>query len=90
MRRALPALQRFDNLRWLETESDYLIAYAKDDVICVVNVDPTAAARGHLPRPAGARGCRPSSACEDVLRDTTFRGSRAGTTSRSAPARAMS
>jgi starch synthase (maltosyl-transferring) len=40
LRRSLPALQRFDNLRWLETESDHLVAYAKDDVICVVNVDP--------------------------------------------------
>ena len=28
-RRAFPALQRVDNLRWLETESDALVAYAK-------------------------------------------------------------
>ena len=59
VRRALPALQRFDNLRWLETESDHLVAYAKDDVICVVNVDPAAAARGDLRRPGRARRWRP-------------------------------
>ena len=39
-RRAEPALQRVDNLRWLETENDALVAYAKDDVVCVVNIDP--------------------------------------------------
>ena len=32
LRRAEPALQRVDNLRWLETENDALVAYAKDDV----------------------------------------------------------
>ena len=32
LRRAEPALQRLENLRWLETENDQLIAYAKDDV----------------------------------------------------------
>ena len=40
IRRAEPALQRIENLRWLETENDQLVAYAKDDVIIVVNVDP--------------------------------------------------
>jgi starch synthase (maltosyl-transferring) len=39
VRRAEPALQRVENLRWLETESDYLVAYVKDDVVCVVNID---------------------------------------------------
>ena len=72
MRRALPALQRFDNLRWLETESDYLVAYAKDDVICVVNVD--ADHRGARASASSRRrpGCRRSSPSHDVLRDTTF------------------
>ena len=32
IRRAEPALQRVDNLRWLETENDQLVAYVKDDV----------------------------------------------------------
>jgi starch synthase (maltosyl-transferring) len=40
LRRAHPALQRADNLRWLETENDALVGYAKDDVVCVVNSDP--------------------------------------------------
>jgi starch synthase (maltosyl-transferring) len=39
-RRAEPALQRVGNLQWLETENDSLVAYAKDDVVCVVNIDP--------------------------------------------------
>ena len=42
-RRDEPALQVVDNIRWLETENDALVAYAKDDVVCVVNIDP------HLP-----------------------------------------
>ncbi|MCY7302002.1 MAG: DUF3416 domain-containing protein [Thermoleophilia bacterium] len=43
IRRAHPALQRFENLVWLETQSDDLIAYAKqwgdDTLITVVNLD---------------------------------------------------
>jgi starch synthase (maltosyl-transferring) len=39
VRRATPALQRVDNLRWLETENAQLVGYVKDDVICVVNID---------------------------------------------------
>jgi len=43
IRRAHPALQRFGNLVWLETQNDDLIAYAKqsgdDTVITVVNLD---------------------------------------------------
>jgi starch synthase (maltosyl-transferring) len=46
IRRAEPALQRVENLRWLETENDQLVAFAKDDVICVVNIDPLAAQEG--------------------------------------------
>ena len=40
IRRAEPALQQVGNLQWLETENEYLVAYAKDDIICVVNIDP--------------------------------------------------
>jgi starch synthase (maltosyl-transferring) len=39
VRHAEPALQRVANLRWLETETDYLVAYVKDDVVCIVNLD---------------------------------------------------
>ena len=66
VRRALPALQRFDNLRWLETESDHLVAYAKDDVICVVNVDPTTRREGICVVPP-APGLSPSSRSRDLL-----------------------
>jgi starch synthase (maltosyl-transferring) len=71
LRRATPALQRFDNLRWLETESDYLVAYAKDDVICVVNVDPAGAHEGICIVP-GDLGLPPVFDVEDVLHDATF------------------
>ncbi len=44
IRRRHPALQRFANLTWLETQNDELIAYAKregdDVVVTVVNLDP--------------------------------------------------
>jgi starch synthase (maltosyl-transferring) len=40
IRRSERALQRIDNLQWLETENDQLVAYAKADVIVVVNIDP--------------------------------------------------
>ena len=44
IRRENPALQRVDNLTFLETESDHLIAYAKvtgdNAVATVVNLDP--------------------------------------------------
>jgi starch synthase (maltosyl-transferring) len=71
VRRASPALQRFDNLRWLETESDHLVAYAKDDVICVVNVDATTRREGICVVPP-APGLSSVFAVEDLLRDATF------------------
>jgi starch synthase (maltosyl-transferring) len=44
IRRASPALQRFDGLTWLDTHSDSLVAYAKrqgdDAIVTVVNIDP--------------------------------------------------
>jgi len=44
IRREHPALQHLDNIRFLETENEWLIAYAKttgdDTVICVVSLDP--------------------------------------------------
>ena len=91
VRRAEPALQRFDNLRWLETESDHLVAYAKDDVICVVNVDPSAEQRGRLRRPGRARAAARRSTSSDLLHDDDVHvARRAATTSRSAPGRATS
>jgi starch synthase (maltosyl-transferring) len=52
IRRAEPALQRVDNLRWLETENERLMGYVKDDVICIVNVDPLAPQEGLCVVPA--------------------------------------
>jgi starch synthase (maltosyl-transferring) len=40
IRRAELALQQVGNLHWLETENDLLVGYAKDDIVCVVNIDP--------------------------------------------------
>jgi starch synthase (maltosyl-transferring) len=52
IRRAEPALQRVDNLRWLETENERLVGYVKDDVICIVNIDPFAPQEGLCVVPA--------------------------------------
>ncbi|MCU0257593.1 MAG: alpha-1,4-glucan--maltose-1-phosphate maltosyltransferase [Solirubrobacteraceae bacterium] len=50
VRRAHPALQRFDGLRFLDTENDALLAYARrageDCIITVVNLDPRHAQEG--------------------------------------------
>jgi starch synthase (maltosyl-transferring) len=47
IRRAQPSLQRFENLRFLETQSEHLIAYAKgEDLAVVVNLDPFAEHEG--------------------------------------------
>jgi starch synthase (maltosyl-transferring) len=70
-RRVLPALQRVDNLRWLETETDALVAYLKDDVVCVVNIDPHAERDGLCIIPV-ALGWPPAFEVLDVLRDETF------------------
>jgi len=52
IRRAEPALQRVDNLRWLETENERLVGYVKDDIICIVNIDPFAPQEGLCVVPA--------------------------------------
>jgi starch synthase (maltosyl-transferring) len=50
VRRARPQLQVIDNLTWLDTESEHLVAYAKgsglEALICVVNLDPFTAHEG--------------------------------------------
>ena len=59
IRRANRSLQRIDNVTFLETANDHLIAYAKQDdadtVIVCVNLDPAAAAEGLLDGAAGSR-----------------------------------
>jgi starch synthase (maltosyl-transferring) len=71
VRRAEPALQRLDNLRWLETESDWLVAYVKDDVICVVNLDPFVEREGVCTVPV-ALGLPPAFEVRDLLHDVEF------------------
>jgi starch synthase (maltosyl-transferring) len=71
VRRAEPALQRLENIRWLETENDQLIAYAKDNVICVVNLDPFAEQEGSCVIPV-ALGFPPAFDARDLLSDASF------------------
>jgi starch synthase (maltosyl-transferring) len=71
VRRAEPALRRVDNLRWLETASDFLVAYVKDDVVCIVNIDPFTEREGLCVVPV-ALGWPPAFEVQDVLRDETF------------------
>jgi starch synthase (maltosyl-transferring) len=59
VRRENPALQRLENLRFLETDNERLISYAKRDgtnvVLCIVNVDVAWAQEGacHVPYDLG-------------------------------------
>jgi starch synthase (maltosyl-transferring) len=70
VRREHPALQRLENVQFLDAANDALIAYAKreghDLVICVVNVDPHHAQEGlvHVPYELGVP---PAFGVEDLL-----------------------
>jgi starch synthase (maltosyl-transferring) len=74
-RRGHPALQQFDNITFLDTANDALIAYAKqtgaDTVITVVNVDPRSAQEGRLIVPASL-GLAPAFAVVDALDDQHY------------------
>jgi starch synthase (maltosyl-transferring) len=74
-RRDNPALQRLDNLTFLATENDALIAYLKSEgrnaVLCVVNVDPHNAQEGVAVVPA-ASGLAPAFAVTDLLDGATY------------------
>jgi len=70
-RRAEPALQRVENIRWLETENDQLIAYAKENVICVVNLDPFSEQEGSCVIPVSL-GFPPAFDARDLLNDASF------------------
>ena len=85
IRRAEPALQRMENLRWLETENDQLVAYVKDDVIVVVNIDPFAEREGVCTVPV-TLGFPPAFAGRELLTgDGVHLARRAATTSGSRP-----
>ncbi len=72
VRRAEPSLQHVDNLRWLETENEQLIAYAKgNDIICVVNLDPLVGQEGACVIPV-ALGLPPAFDVRDLLTDDEF------------------
>ncbi|HSB38495.1 MAG TPA: alpha-1,4-glucan--maltose-1-phosphate maltosyltransferase [Gaiellaceae bacterium] len=66
IRRERAAFRRLENLRWLETENEQLVAYAKDDVLVVVNLDPRAEQEGVAIVPA-ALGLPPAFAVRDLL-----------------------
>jgi starch synthase (maltosyl-transferring) len=75
-----PALQLFDNLRFLEVPDEHLLAYVKatpdasDVVIVVVNLDPFGAHASTVTVPAEAVGAAPGDTFQvhDVLTDQTF------------------
>jgi starch synthase (maltosyl-transferring) len=71
IRRANPALQRLENIRWLETENAALVAYAKDDVVVVVNIDPLNAQEGVCVVPV-ALGWPPAFEVRDLLASQTY------------------
>jgi len=71
VRRAEPALQRVENLRWLETENDQLLAYAKEGIIVVVNLDPFAVREGVCTIPV-ALGFPPAFEAEDLVGGQVF------------------
>jgi starch synthase (maltosyl-transferring) len=72
VRRVEPSLQHVDNLQWLETENDQLIAYAKGgDIICVVNLDPQTGQEGACVIPV-ALGLPPAFEARDLLTGEDF------------------
>jgi starch synthase (maltosyl-transferring) len=72
IRRENAALQRLDNVTFLETENEQLFAYAKrsagSEVIVVVNLDPTSTQTGVCILPA-ATGLPPAYRVRDLLAD---------------------
>jgi starch synthase (maltosyl-transferring) len=75
IRRANPALQRVDNLTFLETENDQLLGYAKvtgdNAVVVVVNLDPFETREGVAVLPA-LLGLPPSLRARELLTDEGF------------------
>jgi starch synthase (maltosyl-transferring) len=71
IRRAEPALHRLDNALWLETESEQLVAYAKGDIVVVVNIDPFAEQEGVCVIPV-ALGWPPAFTATELLTGTEF------------------
>jgi starch synthase (maltosyl-transferring) len=72
IRRTEPALQRVDNLRWLETEQERLVGYVKDDLVVLVNIDPVEPRDGLAIIPA-AFGLPPTFFARDLLGGERYR-----------------
>ncbi len=74
-RRANPALQRLDNLEFLETEQEQLIAYVKREaanaVFVVVNLDPFAPREGVCTVPVSL-GLPPAFTVRDLIGERAF------------------
>ncbi len=77
VRRAHPALQRNDTLRFHATDNDQLIAYSKtsgdDAVLVVVNLDPRYRQSGWVDLDEFARGPGESLEVHDLLTDARYR-----------------
>ena len=75
VRRENPALQRLDNLTFLETENAELLAYVKrqgkNTIVCVVNLDPNQPREGVAIVPA-ALGLPPTFRVRDLIDDTIY------------------
>jgi starch synthase (maltosyl-transferring) len=77
IRRANRALQRLDNIRFLETENDQLIAYVKlerdppNAVVVCVNLDPVSPQEGVCVIPVEL-GLPPAFDAEELLSEETF------------------
>ena len=75
IRRENPALQHMENIRFLETHNEALMAYAKREgsnvVICVVNLDPEHVQEG-LVQVAYELGVPPAFGVEDMLDGSHF------------------
>ncbi len=71
IRREHAAFQRIENLRWLDTENEQLLAYAKDDALVVVNLDPRDPQEGVAIVPA-ALGLPPAFTVRDLLAEADF------------------
>ncbi len=75
IRREHPALQRLENVRFLDTQNDALIAYAKregpDLLLIVVNLDPHSPQEGLITVPYEL-GTPPTITASDLLDDATY------------------
>jgi len=92
IRRAHPALQRFENVRFLETENELLLGYAKreddDIVLVVVTLDPRRPQEGLLVL-GPELGLPPSFEVQDLLNGERYGWQRGRNYVRLDPARAV-